>query len=96
MHFSASSQWSKICFGYQEIIFNRKKVLNFSQIESVSLTDSSQFFFDDFPKRGLKVHNGKAHRLEPEPNGRQEAEQLCLLSFPVPWSIYNCEQLVNL
>ena len=25
MHFSASSQWSKLCFGYQEIIFNRKK-----------------------------------------------------------------------
>ena len=57
MHFSASSQWSKICFGYQKIIFNRKKVLNFSQIESVrrrgggpppesgSLTVSSQFFF---------------------------------------------------
>merc|ERR1712198_690573 len=49
-------------FGYQGIIFNRKKVLNFSQIESVrrggggdapppesvSLTDSSQFFFYDF------------------------------------------------
>ena len=35
MHFSASSQWSEICFGYQGIIFNRKKVLNFSQIESV-------------------------------------------------------------
>ena len=51
MHFSASSQWSKICFGYQGIIFNRKKVLNFSQIESVSLTDSSKFFFifDAFP-----------------------------------------------
>ena len=43
MHFSASSQWSKICFGYQGIIFNRKN-------ESVSLTVSSQFFFDDFPK----------------------------------------------
>ena len=51
MHFSAFSQWSKICFGYQGIIFNRKKFLNFSQIESVSLTDSSKFFFifDAFP-----------------------------------------------
>ena len=27
MHFSASSQWSKICFGYQGIIFNGKKGL---------------------------------------------------------------------
>ena len=35
MHFSASLQWSKICFGYQGKIFNRKKVLNFSQKESV-------------------------------------------------------------
>ena len=25
MHFSASSQWSKICFGYQGIIINGKK-----------------------------------------------------------------------
>ena len=25
MHFSASSQWSKICFGYQGIIFNGEK-----------------------------------------------------------------------
>merc|ERR1719209_1295984 len=60
MHFSASSQWSKICFGYQGIIFNGKKVLKFSQIEAVklggggapppppqavSLTALSQFFF---------------------------------------------------
>ena len=37
MHFSASSQWSKICFGYQGIIFNWKKVLKFSQIVSVKL-----------------------------------------------------------
>ena len=49
MHFSASSQWSKICFGYQGFIFNGKKVLKFSQIEAVSLTAFSQFFFDDFP-----------------------------------------------
>ena len=27
MHFSASSQLSKICFGYQGIIFNGKKVV---------------------------------------------------------------------
>ena len=27
MNFSASSQWSKICFGYQGIIFNGKKVV---------------------------------------------------------------------
>merc|ERR1712020_854900 len=49
MHFSASSKWSKICFGYQGIIFNGKNVLKFSQIEAVSLTAFSQFFFDDFP-----------------------------------------------
>ena len=45
MHFSASSQWSKICFGYQGIIFNGKKGLTFSQIVLVSLTAFSQFFF---------------------------------------------------
>ena len=57
MHFSASSQWSKICFGYQGIIFNGENVLKFSQIEAVrlgggcpppleavSLTAFSQFF----------------------------------------------------
>ena len=63
MHFSASSQWSKICFGYQGIIFNGKKGLKFSQIEvvrlrgsdppttpkAVSLTAFSQFFFEPFP-----------------------------------------------
>ena len=37
MHFSASSQWSKICFGYQGIIFNGKKGLKFSQIVLVRL-----------------------------------------------------------
>ena len=37
MHFSASSQWSKICFGYQGIIFNGKKGLTFSQIVLVRL-----------------------------------------------------------
>ena len=37
MHFSASSQWSKICFGYQGIIFNGENVLKFSQIEAVRL-----------------------------------------------------------
>ena len=37
MHFSASSQWSKIYIGYQEITFNGKKVLKFSQIVLVRL-----------------------------------------------------------
>ena len=37
MLFSASSQWSKICFGYQGIIFNGKKGLKFSQIVLVRL-----------------------------------------------------------
>ena len=37
MHFSASSQWSKICFGYQGIIFNGKKGPKFSQIVLVRL-----------------------------------------------------------
>ena len=37
MHFSTSSQRSKICFGYHEIIFNGEKVLKFSQIEAVRL-----------------------------------------------------------
>ena len=40
--------------------------------------------FSSHTKRGLNVHNGKAHRPEPAPNGRQEPGQLCLLSFPVP------------
>ena len=40
--------------------------------------------FSSHTKRGLNVHNGKAHRPEPAPNGCQEPEQLCLLSFPVP------------
>ena len=44
MHFSTSSQRSKICFGYHEIIFNGEKVLKFSQIFSVSLTAFSHFF----------------------------------------------------
>ena len=58
MHFSASSQWSKICFGYQGIIFNGKKrpkifTNRFGQAgggypptpKAVSLTAFSQFFF---------------------------------------------------
>ena len=49
MLFSASSQWSKICFGYQGIIFNGKKGLTFSQIVLVSLTAFSQFFFWPLP-----------------------------------------------
>ena len=62
LHFSASSQWSKICFGYQGIIFNGKKGLKFSQIVLVRLEggdpppQSGQpdrfftvFFFDPFP-----------------------------------------------
>ena len=40
MHFSASSQWSKIYIGYQEITFNGKKVLKFSQIVLVRLGGS--------------------------------------------------------
>ena len=43
MHFSASSQWSKICFGYQGIIFNGKKGLKFSQIVLVRL-EPDRFF----------------------------------------------------
>ena len=45
MHFLASSKWRRICFGYQWIIFNGEKVLKFSQIEAVSLTAFSQFFW---------------------------------------------------
>ena len=45
MHFSASSQSSKIFFEYQGIIFNGKKVLKFSQIEAVRLTVFHSFFF---------------------------------------------------
>ena len=66
MHFSASSQWSKICFGYQGIIFNGKKGLKFSQMvlvrleggdpppKAVSLTTFSQFFFN--PSLNQKIY----------------------------------------
>ena len=37
MHFSASSQWSKICFVYQEMIFDGENILKFSQIVLVRL-----------------------------------------------------------
>ena len=64
MHFSASSQWSKICFGYPGIIFNGKKGLKFSQIVLVRLEGGDppsppkrsawplfhSFFFEPFPK----------------------------------------------
>ena len=71
MHFSASSQWNKICFWYQGIIFNGKKVLKFSQIEAVrlgggggdppshqgvSLTAFSQFFFMTSLKHTVKFY----------------------------------------
>ena len=53
MHFSASSQWSKICFGDQGIMFNGKKGLKFSQIVLVRLEGvtppppkRSAFFFN--------------------------------------------------
>ena len=40
MHFSASSQWSKICFVYQEMIFDGENILKFSQIVLVRLGGS--------------------------------------------------------
>ena len=92
MNFSASSQWSKICFGYQGIIFNRKKVLNFSQIESVSLTDSSQFFFNDFPK-GSRQKNIARGTTDPgywvcnlnQISDGSQFENIIQVTYSIPW-----------
>ena len=69
MNFSASSQGSKICFGYQGIIFNGDKVVKkFSKISQLYKTrGGSKAVYKLYKKTG-KMDRGGFPNLSPRPS----------------------------